>query len=172
MSPTGMVPGDSPIQQHRVFAANDLQWIDGLLTTLGNPTNYINQDDLEFLTVTEPGIAPWSFTGLPNSRPSEVVMVRERLHLMVFPDDATTAQFREAPHTEILLINLGIAIVRGKAPFLSEAKLSNFLDFWKGMFFPITDARVHFLSSCATELPTHAGLLYANRRMVQSYTHA
>lgn len=164
--------GDSPIQKHRVLAANDLQYIDGLLTTLGNPSNYINQDGLDFLTISEPRIAPWAFTGLPANRPAEVIVVRERLQFLAFPDDAALDQFREAPHTEPLLINLGIAVVRGNAPFLSEAKLSNFLDFWKGLFFPVTAARVHFLSTCAADLPPQARLLFINRRMVQSYTHA
>ena len=170
-----MIPatqGGSPVQKHRVLAANDLQYIDGLLTTLGNPTNYINQDGLDFMTVSEPRIAPWSFTGLPTGRPDEVVLVRERLQFLIFPEDSAMEEFRVAPHTETLLINLGIAVVRGDAPFLSDAKLSNFLDFWKGLFFPMTDARVHFLSSCPVDLPSQARLLYINRRMVQSYSHA
>lgn len=164
--------GDSPIQKHQVLAANDLQWVDGMLTTLGSPTNYINQDGLDVLSITDARVAPWAFTGLPSSRPSEVIVVRERLQFLAFPEDAVLEQFRVAPHTETLLINVGIAVIRGKAPFLSEAKLANFLDFWKGLFFPVTEARVHFLTTCAVDLPAEARLLYINRRAVQSYTPA
>ncbi len=108
--------GDSPVQQHRVLAANDLQWIDGMLTTLGNPTTYINQDDLDFLSITEARVAPWAFTGLPTTHPNEVIVMREHLHFLAFTEDAAFDQFREAPHTETLLINLGIAVIRGRRP--------------------------------------------------------
>ncbi len=164
--------GDSPVQKHRVLAANDLQWIDGMLTTLGNPTTYINQDGLDFLSITEARVAPWAFTGLPTTHPNEVIVMREHLHFLAFTEDAAFDQFREAPHTETLLINLGIAVIRGRAPFLSEAKLTNFLDFWKGLFFPVTKAQVHFLATSAGDLPAQARLLYINRRAVQSYTPA
>jgi len=70
------------------------------------------------------------------------------------------------------LINVGIAVIRGRAPFLSEARLANFLDFWKGLFFPVTEARIHFLATCTANLPAQARLLYINRRAVQSSTIA
>ncbi|MCU0519787.1 MAG: hypothetical protein MUF84_03710 [Anaerolineae bacterium] len=164
--------GESPVQKHRVLAANDLQYVDGLLMTLGNPNNYLNQDGLDVMSVSEARIAPWAFTGLPTSRVNEVVLVRERLQFLIFPDDSAVEQFRAAPHTETVMVNLGIAVVRGNAPFLSDARLMNFLDFWKGLFFPVTDARVHFLSTCTSDLPSQARLIYINRRMVQSYSHA
>jgi len=162
----------SPIQKHRVLVANDLQWIDGQLETLGDPNNYINQDTLDVFTISEPRIAPWAFTGLPSSRPNEIILARENVQFLLFPGEETFGQFHAAPRREMLIINLNLAIVRGSAPFLSEAKLSNFLDFWKGLYFPVTDARIHFLSPSAGELPTQDQLVYINRRAIQSYTHA
>ncbi|MGC9346866.1 MAG: hypothetical protein ACP5JG_01905, partial [Anaerolineae bacterium] len=62
MSLLGDTSMESPQQQHQVYAANDLQWIAGEWVTLGNPHNYINQDGMDFLSISEAEIAPWSFT--------------------------------------------------------------------------------------------------------------
>lgn len=159
----------SPVQQHRTLIANDLQWIDGTLETLGNPHNYLNQEDLDFLTLGESRITPWSFTGLPQSRGSRIIVARDSIQFLVFPGEEAMAQFRRPPRTATLMINLPLGIVRGNAPFLSEAQLHNFLDFWKGLFFPVTDVRIHTLAPSAAELPSQAPLIYINRKAIQSY---
>jgi hypothetical protein len=162
---------DSPIQQHRVLVANDLQWIDGQLETLGNPHNYLNQDDLTHLSVSQARISPWSFAGLPASNAEEVVVARENVQLLALPGDSAQEQFREAPRSETVILSLPLAIVRGAVPFLSEAQLHNFLDFWRGLFFPVTNAQIHFLATCSAALPAQSDLLYVNRTAVQSYVH-
>ena len=96
----------SPVQEHRVAIANDLQWTEGKLETLGSPHNYINQENLTIFSVTSPLVAPWSFTGLPNSHPSAVYLSRENIQFLVFPDDETVALLRQSPHHETLIINL------------------------------------------------------------------
>ncbi|MGC9468889.1 MAG: hypothetical protein ACP5HS_09875 [Anaerolineae bacterium] len=170
----GILPGDrstmaSPIQEHQALVANDLQWVDGMLETLGNPHNYINQDDAAFLTIKGARIAPWVFTGLPQSKAPEFVLAREKIQFMILPGEDAQEQFREAPRTQTLIVNLPLAVVRGNAPFLSEAQLHNFLDFWKGLFFPLTHVQIHYLSPSTMELPSRAELVYVNQGLVQSY---
>lgn len=172
MSVLGDTSMGSPIQQHRVAVANDLQWIEGILDTLGNPHNYINQDNLNVFSIREPLVAPWTFTGLPNSRPNACHVGRRNVQFLLFSADETIDMLRQSPHQETLLLNLPLAVIRGDAPFLSEAKVQNFLDFWKGDFVPITNARIHYLAASAAELPTQAKLLYLNRAALQSYTGA
>jgi hypothetical protein len=161
---------ESPIQEHRVAIANDLQWIEGKLESLGDPHNYINQENLTVFSVSAPLIAPWTFTGLPNTRPDRVYITKKRVQFLVFPDDETVDQLRQSPHTETLIINLPMAIIRGEVPFLSEAKEQNFLDFWKGSFLPITNAEIHYLAPSAADLPAQTRLVYINRATLQSYT--
>ncbi|MCD6285179.1 MAG: hypothetical protein J7M39_04610, partial [Anaerolineae bacterium] len=80
--------------------------------------------------------------------------------------------FRKAIHTETLLFNLPLAVIHGDVPFLSEARLHNFLDSWKGRFVPVTDARIHYLVDSTVSTPAQADLLYINRSLVQSYLQA
>jgi len=159
----------SLIQKHRVQIANDIQWITGELETLGNPHNYVNQDGLSFLRINESHVAPWSFTGLPSSHMPSIIITRERTQLLVFPDEATQEQYRPAMKTESLVIHLSLAVIRGNVPFLSEAQIHNFLDFWKGIFFPVTDAELYFLAEGPAVLPAKASLVYVNRNAIQSY---
>ncbi len=159
----------SPIQQHRVHIANDVLWFTGELETLGNPHNYINQDDLEFLRIKQPHVAPWSFTGLPASHLPLIVAVRDRTQFIIFPDDAAMKQFRPPMRTSTLVFNLSLAVIRGDTVFLSEALVHNFLDFWKGVFFPVVDASIYYLADGPAEHPTEVPLLYLNRNVIQSY---
>lgn len=159
----------SPIQSHEVYIANDLLWVTGEMETLGNPHNYINQDGLDFIRISNPHIMPWSFSGLPSSHVPEVVLARERTQFLMFMHEASLAEYRPAPRMAMLVLHLPLAIIRGNAPFLSEAKLSNFLDFWKGIFVPIADAEVYFLADSASQLPARSPLLYINRYILQSY---
>jgi hypothetical protein len=159
----------SPVQEHRVHIANDLQWISGTLEALGNPHHYINQDDTAFLNIKNPEIAPWSFTGLPKSRAPEIVMVRENIQFLIYPQQETLEQYREPPRSETLILNLPLAVIRGEAPFLSEAQLHNFLDFWKGFFLPLSNASIHYMVPSMVEVPTQTSLVYVNRTIIQSY---
>jgi hypothetical protein len=149
--------------------ANGVLWVEGDLETLGDPHNYINQDGLEFLRVVAPQSAPWTFTGLPVSRPQEMVIACSHIQMLMFPDEASMANFRLAPKTQVLMINLPLAVVRGAVPFLGESKLHNFLDFYKGAFVPLVDVGIHFLAEGSVGLPTQAKLLYVNRAAIQAY---
>ena len=162
----------SPVQHHQTLVANDLQVITGKLDTLGNPHNYLNQDGMDFLLLSEPQVIPWSFTGLPQSHPPEIILMRDSVQFLAFQSEAAQNEFREPPRTSTLMLSLPLAVVRGKVPFLSEARLNNFLDFWKGLFFPVMQAQIHYLASSGAELPSQVPLLYVNRRSVQSYIQA
>ena len=162
----------SPRQKHRVYIANDVLWITGEMETMGNPHHYINQDGLEYIRIIQPHIAPWSFTGLPSSHVPLIITTREHIQFVLFPDEAAMQQFRPPLRTESLILNLSLATIRGNAPFLSEAKIHNFLDFWKGTFFPVTDASIYYLADGPAEQPTEVPLIYVNRHVVQSYTEA
>jgi hypothetical protein len=159
----------SPVQHHRTWVANDLQFIDGTMDTLGNPHNYLNQDGMDYLLLSNAQVTPWGFTGLPQSRPPQIILIRDSVQLVIFQGEEAQTQFRAAPRTSTVILNLPLAVIRGNVPFLSEARLGNFLDFWKGLFFPIADAQIHFLAPSAVELPTRVPLVYVNRKSVQSY---
>ena len=159
----------SPLQSHEVYVANDLLWINGVMETLGNPHNYINQDGLDFIRIGDPHLAPWSFSGLPSSRVPAVVLARERIQFLAFIHEASLEEFRPALKVETLVLHLPLAIIRGNAPFLSEAKLQNFLDFWKGIFVPIANAEIYFLADSSSLLPAQSPLLYVNRHVILSY---
>jgi len=169
MSTFGHGSMGSPVQEHRILVANDMQWIDGNLQTRGTPHNFINQDDQEVFTIGEPYVAPWSFTGLPASRPGTLVAVSENIQFLVLPDEETRSSFREAPRTATVIFSLPLAVIRGNVPFLSEAQLPNFLEFYKGRFVPVTGASIHYLAGCAGQLIPPADLLYVNRNLIQSY---
>ncbi|MGC9348767.1 MAG: hypothetical protein ACP5JG_11555, partial [Anaerolineae bacterium] len=99
----------------------------------------------------------------------KIVLARASVQYLILPGESALEQFREAPRTEVLILNLPLAIIRGQAPFLSEASLDNFLDFWKGTFFPISDASIHYLAPASVERPSQVPLVYVNRQAVQSY---
>jgi hypothetical protein len=86
-----------------------------------------------------------------------------------FPGENALEQFRKPLRTETLMINIPLAVVRGQVPFLSEAQVQNFLDFWKGIFVPIMDAELYFLADGPAEQPTQSPLVYINRYTIQSY---
>lgn len=159
----------SPVQKHAVHVANDLLWITGDMESLGNPHFYINQEGFDFLRISDAHIAPWSFSGLPMSKSPLIIAARERIQLLMFTQEASLAEFRSPPNLEKLMLHLPLAIIRGGAPFLGEAKINNFLDFWKGLFFPIIDAEIYYLAECAAQLPRKAGVVYVNRAILQSY---
>ncbi len=162
----------SPVQRHRTLAVNDLHLIEGTMDTLGDPHNYLNQDGMDFLMLNDTHVTPWAFTSLPQSRPSKIVLQRESVQFLLFKGEEAQSQFREAPRTSTLILNLPLAVIRGNAPFLSEARLNNFLDFWKGLFFPVTNAQIHYLATSSAQLPAQVPLLYVNRHSVQSYLQA
>lgn len=159
----------SPVQEHPAHIANDLQWISGDLETLGNPNNYINQEGQDILRVNNGEIAPWTFTGLPASQAPKVMIRRSNVQFVIFHGEEALDQFREAPRTASLILNLSLVIVRGQAPLMSEAKEDNFLDFWKGDFIPISDASLYYLAEAPIDIPTTTELLYLNANQIQSY---
>lgn len=160
---------ESPVQEHQMHLANDVQWITGNFKSLGNPHNYINQDNLDTFIIHNAHFSPWSFTGLPNSHASQTIAIRDNIQFFSFPDPITLEKFRKPLRTSLVILHLPLAVVRGEAPFLSEASVENFLDFWKGTFFPMCNASIHYLSDCATRLPTQTDVLYVNRKSILSY---
>jgi hypothetical protein len=162
----------SPVQEHPVYIANDLQWIGGDLETLGNPNNYINQEGQEIVTVNDAEIAPWTFTGLPTTQSPKVMIRRSNIQFMVFYGEEALEQFREPPRTTSVILNLPLVIVRGNVPLMSEAKIENFLDFWKGDFIPVSEASLYYLAEAPVELINASELLYVNTRLIQSYVQA
>lgn len=160
---------ESPHQQHPIQLANDVLWVEGELETMGNPHNYINQEGLSFLRINKPHIAPWAFTGLPASHAPLLITARERMQILIMSGASAQEQFRPPMRTEMLMINLSLAVIRGKVPFLSESQIHNFLDFWKGVFVPVLDAELYFLAEGPAEKPTTAPLIYINRNAIQSY---
>ena len=172
MSLFGQTSMGSRIQKHQISVANDVQWVEGTLETLGDPHNYINQEDQSVFTISDALVAPWSFTGLPDGRPSRIIVIKDNVQMLIFQEETSQETFREALHTETLLFNLPLAVIHGNVPFLSEAKLHNFLDSWKGRFLPVTDARIHYLAGSSVATPAQADLLYINRALVQSYLQA
>jgi hypothetical protein len=92
--------------------------------------------------------------------------------MLSFSTEATLDEFRDPPRKEVLILNLPLAIVRGNVPFLSEARLGNFLDFWKGIFFPVTDAQIHYLAHSQAAPPARTRLIYVHRAAIQSYAAA
>lgn len=162
----------SPVQEHPVHVANDLQWISGNLETLGNPNNYVNQEGQDIMTVNEAEVAPWTFTGLPTSQVPKVMLRRSNILFLIFPGEDTLEQFRPAPRTASLILNLPLVIVRGHAPLMSEAKMENFLDFWKGDFIPVSNASLYYLAEAPISLPHSTELLYLNTHLIQSYVEA
>jgi hypothetical protein len=162
----------SPVQHHRALLANDLQVVLGKLDSLGDPHNYLNQDGMDFLQLGEAQVVPWGFTGLPQSHPPEIILMRDSVHFLAFQSEEAQNQFREPPRTSTLILTLPLAVIRGRVPFLSEARLNNFLDFWKGVFFPVMQAQIHYLATSNAELPSQVAVLYVNRHSVQSYVQA
>ncbi len=79
-------------------------------------------------------------------------------------------QFRAPLRTVPLILNLSLAVIRGQAPFLSEAQAHNFLDYWKGIFFPMTETSIYYMADSPAEQPTEMPLIYVNRNVIQSYT--
>jgi hypothetical protein len=159
----------SPIQKHEVHIANDLLWITGEMESLGNPHTYLNQEGLDFLRISDAHIVPWSFSRLPTSRSELLVAARERVQLLMFTQEASLTEFRTPPNHQKLMLHMPLAIIRGEAPFLGEAKIHNFLDFWKGLFFPVIDAEIYYLADCSVQLPRQSRIVYVNRNILQSY---
>jgi hypothetical protein len=159
----------SPVQQHKVFAANDVQWVTGELKSLGSPHNFINRDKLTTLNILNAQIFPWSFTGLPANSSPQTLVFRDKIQFLLFPDPASKESFRSPIRTSIIIVQMPLAVLRGEAPFLSEATIENFLEYWKPKFFPMINTNIHYLVDCATNLPTDIDIVYINRESMLSY---
>ncbi|MDF1512575.1 MAG: hypothetical protein P1S60_02075 [Anaerolineae bacterium] len=160
---------ESPIQEHHVKIANDIQWISGTIKTLGDAHNYINQDDLTYWNIVDAHISPWSFTGLPNSHVSSIMVDRDNIQLMMLTDTEALEAYRKPLRTSVVILNLPLLIICGEAPFLGEAKIENFFDYWKGTFLPLSSAKIHYLTETTTRLPSTVDLLFVNRHKIVSY---
>ncbi len=165
----GMAP---PVQLHTVYVATDIFWATGSLESLGDPNLYINQDGLNYIKFEDVHLYPWSITGLPPSSPETILVRREKMQMVFFESEEAISQYRNPPRTGNIVLYMPLAIVKGTVPFYSEAKLVNFLDFWKGELLPITDASLYFMTESQVELPAQAKLLYVHRNHIQAYVES
>ena len=159
----------SPMQQHETIIVNDIFCTRGTLESLGDPHAYINRDGLDFLQIDEAYIAPWSFTGLPSSQTDQLMVSREKTQFLFFLSQETMGLYRTPLKTGKVMLYCPLFVIQGEIPLLSEAKFSNFLDFWKGTLVPVTNASIHFLAEGEMPLPASAPLVYINRQMLQGY---
>ncbi len=88
---------------------------------------------------------------------------------MIFTGEDAIGQFRRPPRLGMMIITTPMAVVRGQVPLLSEAKMENFLEFWRGVFFPVLDASLYFIAEGQGELPEEAPIVYLNRDYVITY---
>ncbi|MGC9399339.1 MAG: hypothetical protein ACP5HM_09410 [Anaerolineae bacterium] len=159
----------SPIQHHPAHLCTEIFWSEGELESLGDPHRYINQEGLNFLQLNTPRLVPWQYTGLPTSTPTELLVRCENVHLLYFPKEETQELYKAPPNTLELVLYFPLFVIQAQVPLLGEAKLENFLEFWKGSFVPASDASIHFLVGGPSRLPRRVPLLYVNRRHLQGY---
>lgn len=159
----------SPQQKHPAQIIGDLFWSEGQLESLGDPHAHINKDGLDYITIYEARVVPWSFTGLPPVRTPQLQVNRNSTQALLFSEAAVIETTRRPPRTLIIMAYLPLVVVRGAAPMFSDARLSNFLDFWKGNFVPLFDASIHYLAETGGRLPAHTPLVYINRQHIQGY---
>lgn len=162
----------SPVQHHTVQVTTDTFWAEGQLKSLGDPHLHINKDDLAFLNIHEAHLVAWSFTGLPSTYAPKILVNREKVQLLSFPQPETVALRRKPPRSAKIMLYFSLFVVLGEVPLFSEAQASNFFDFWKGMFIPVSNAALYFLGGEAAHLPDQAELVYVNRLQIQGYTPA
>ncbi|MDY0019623.1 MAG: hypothetical protein RBT47_06455 [Anaerolineae bacterium] len=159
----------SPIQKHQTQIINDLFCAKGALQSMGGPHDFINRDGIDVLEVNDAYVAPWSYTGLPSSQTPQLFINREKVQFLIFTEQESLDLYRKPPRTERVMLYFPLFVVQGEIPILSEAKASNFLDFWKGIFVPLGDASIHFLAEGPLRLPSQAPLVYVNRQQIQGY---
>lgn len=159
----------SPVQEHRIQLATDLYWAEGTLESRGDPHNFINQEDFNYLLVKDARIIPWRFTGLPNNKTPQLNVARSNLQLLVFTEEEALSSYRSPPRTAKVLLYYPLFVIRGSAPLYSEADISNFLDFWRSPLIPLSDAGLHFLAEGGVRLPARSSLAYVNRNHIQGY---
>ncbi len=162
----------SPIQHHTVQVTTDTFWVTGQLESLGDPHLHINKDNLAFLNIHEGHLIAWNFTGLPSTYTPKMLVNREKVQLLSFPQPETVALRRKPPRAAKIMLYFSLFVVLGEVPLFSEAKIDNFFDFWKGMFIPVSNAALYFLGGEAAQLPDRAELVYVNRLQIQGYTPA
>jgi len=94
---------------------------------------------------------------------------KAKLQLLFLPDPASLEGYRQPPRKGEAVLYTSLAIIKAQVPFLSEAKIINFLGFWSGEMVPLFNASIHFLAGTGTELPTEAEMMYINRNHIQGY---
>ena len=168
----GLLGGDiggSPVQQHPVIITLDLYVATGNLESLGSPHPYINQDGLQYLRLHEAQIAPWAFTGLKPSHTDLLMAQRSKIQSLIFTKNETVELFQRPPRTEKVMFYLPLLVMQGEAPFLGDAKITNFMESWKGQFLPVFNAALHVLAEGPVRPPTRVPLIYISRDLVQGY---
>jgi hypothetical protein len=159
----------SPVQHHPTQIVTETFWAQGELETLGNPNFHINKDDLTILQLNEARIAPWGFTALPTSRAPALMIHRDNVQLLYFEGEEARSEVRSAPRQANMMFYLPLIVVRGSVPLMSEADPSNFMDFWKGAFVPVSDAGIHLLADGPGLPPQRASVVYIHRGQIQGY---
>ncbi|MFP4343268.1 MAG: hypothetical protein ACLFU8_01115 [Anaerolineales bacterium] len=159
----------SPIQEHKIQLATDLFWAEGILESRGDPHNFINQEDFNYLLVKNARVSPWRFTGLPANQTAQLNVARPNLQLLIFMEESARSTYRSPPRTANVLLYYPLFVIRGSVPLYSEADITNFLDFWRSPLIPLTDAGLHFLAEGGVRLPTRPTLAYVNRNHIQGY---
>lgn len=162
----------SPQQRHPAQTVGEFFWSEGLLESLGDPNGHINKDGLDYLTLYEARVTPWSFTGLPAVRTPQLLVNRATVQAVLFTEPEVMENTRKPPRTLTVVFYLPLVVIRGAAPMYGDARLSNFLEFWKGVFLPVFDASIHYLAETGGRLPAHAPLVYVSRQHIQGYLEA
>lgn len=159
----------SPLQKHPAQTIGDFFWSEGLLESLGEPNGHINKDGLDYLTIYDARVTPWSFTGLPAVRTAQLQVNREKVQALLLTEPEVMANVRKPPRTLTIMLYLPLLVIRGAAPMFGDARLNNFLEFWKGVFLPVFDASIHYLADTGGRLPARTPLIYLNRQHIQGY---
>jgi hypothetical protein len=159
----------SPIRTYATAFLTDLFWAEGAFRSRGNPHFYINQDETERFILQEGRVHPWSFAALPATKSPLLMLSRDRVHLLTFLEEAAVESYHRPPRMARVLLYLPLCVVQGEIPLLSEAKVEDFLDFWKGPLFPVVDAAIHYLVEGGVHLPARRPLVYVNRAHLVGY---
>jgi hypothetical protein len=159
----------SPIQEHEVRVVTEVFWAQGTLESRGDPHNYLNQDDFEYLQLNDAHVDPWRFTGLPGTGATKLTVARERIQMLLFTEETTMEAYRRPPQTAMGMFYFPLFVVRGEAPLLGDTQIDNFLDMSRSTFIPLTNASLHFLSEGAGRLPAKVLMCYVNRHHMQGY---
>lgn len=155
--------GSSPIQEHEIQVVTEVFWAQGKLESRGDPHNYLNQDEFDYLQLNDAYVAPWHFTGLPSTKAPRLTIAREQIQMIIFTNRSTMEEYRKAPRTAMGMFYFSLFVIRGEAPLFGDTEIDNFLDMSRSTFVALTNAALHFLSEGAGRLPSKVLMCYVNR---------